>query len=463
MFSGVVSFAAGVLVSGATLAASAQAATWTVTKSTDSNDGVCDADCSLREAVIAANASPGVDTIDSGAFEVILTLDGANEDASASGDLDTTDDVVIAGTGSIKSGVVDRVLHVRSGSTTLSGIDLIGVSPYESADYGGVIVNEADLVLAGSKVTMGRAHVAGGGLFNLGTATVLASEFTYDTVSYGGGPAGHGGAIASEGTSLIVEGSSLHRNAAFGAGSRGGALYVGAGTAEVVNTSFFANQASYTNGEGGEGGSIANEGATLTLTHVSAAYSSAGIGQLENVLYSSGSTTIANSVLGGGNVCQVSCFASSSASRIDEITALAVTGAPLAGGVCGGGGFVSLGGNVESPGASCGLSDASDLAAVSAAALALGVPSLTDVVLAYPPSSVATDHALDETCPAVDQVGTTRPAGPHCDSGAVEVGAAPCGGCPTTPGGATQVDLARAAILPLLFLGRARGRRRQRI
>ena len=33
------------------------AATFTVTKIADTNDGVCDADCSLREAVAAANAS----------------------------------------------------------------------------------------------------------------------------------------------------------------------------------------------------------------------------------------------------------------------------------------------------------------------------------------------------------------------------------------------------------------------
>ncbi|MCA9978562.1 MAG: CSLREA domain-containing protein, partial [Anaerolineales bacterium] len=32
----------------------AHAASFTVTKLTDSNDGVCDTDCSLREAIIAA-------------------------------------------------------------------------------------------------------------------------------------------------------------------------------------------------------------------------------------------------------------------------------------------------------------------------------------------------------------------------------------------------------------------------
>ena len=37
--------------------------TFTVTKTADTNDGVCGFDCSLREAITAANASPGADTI----------------------------------------------------------------------------------------------------------------------------------------------------------------------------------------------------------------------------------------------------------------------------------------------------------------------------------------------------------------------------------------------------------------
>jgi CSLREA domain-containing protein len=41
----------------------AQAMTFTVTKTADTNDGSCDADCSLREAIIAANNNPGQDTI----------------------------------------------------------------------------------------------------------------------------------------------------------------------------------------------------------------------------------------------------------------------------------------------------------------------------------------------------------------------------------------------------------------
>jgi len=37
-------------------------ATFTVTKTADTNDGACTADCSLREAIVAANAAAGADS-----------------------------------------------------------------------------------------------------------------------------------------------------------------------------------------------------------------------------------------------------------------------------------------------------------------------------------------------------------------------------------------------------------------
>ena len=42
----------------------ANAATFTVTKVADTNDGVCNADCSLREAFTASNTAPSSDTIE---------------------------------------------------------------------------------------------------------------------------------------------------------------------------------------------------------------------------------------------------------------------------------------------------------------------------------------------------------------------------------------------------------------
>src|SRR6266404_7516418 len=48
---------------GAPLVSAPMVTTFVVTKSADTNDGVCNADCSLREAVAAANALSGADII----------------------------------------------------------------------------------------------------------------------------------------------------------------------------------------------------------------------------------------------------------------------------------------------------------------------------------------------------------------------------------------------------------------
>src|SRR2546422_522407 len=78
---------------------SASAATFTVTKTADTADGTCDTDCSLREAISAANAAAGSDTITLPAGTYTLTIAGANEFANASGDLNSTGDLTINGAG----------------------------------------------------------------------------------------------------------------------------------------------------------------------------------------------------------------------------------------------------------------------------------------------------------------------------------------------------------------------------
>lgn len=73
---------------------SVYAATYTVTKTADTNDGTCDADCSLREAVASANDNAGADTIE---FDIPTSDDGYDADddyfaITLSSLLDITDD-----------------------------------------------------------------------------------------------------------------------------------------------------------------------------------------------------------------------------------------------------------------------------------------------------------------------------------------------------------------------------------
>ena len=83
-------------------AVSVQAATFTVTKTADTNDGVCDADCSLREAVSAANAAAGADTIDfaaGGRGSIALTQIGDSDANFGASALLVTGPLTIAGPG----------------------------------------------------------------------------------------------------------------------------------------------------------------------------------------------------------------------------------------------------------------------------------------------------------------------------------------------------------------------------
>src|SRR5687768_585044 len=97
--------------------------TFVVTHPADANDGACDADCSLREAVIAANAAPGPDTIVVPPGQYDLTLYGAYDDDALTGDLDIRESVVISGSGAgatevNAAQVYDRVWDILTGAVT---------------------------------------------------------------------------------------------------------------------------------------------------------------------------------------------------------------------------------------------------------------------------------------------------------------------------------------------------------
>ena len=92
-----------------------------VTKKADTNDGTCNSDCSLREAVVAANADPDRDTIRVPAGTYKLT--------SPEGDLDIETEVsieAVRGTAVIDGQNTDRVLEITaSGEAFLSGLKIV--------------------------------------------------------------------------------------------------------------------------------------------------------------------------------------------------------------------------------------------------------------------------------------------------------------------------------------------------
>ncbi|MCP3910873.1 MAG: CSLREA domain-containing protein, partial [Actinomycetia bacterium] len=105
-------------------------ATFIVTKTTDDNGPCSVADCALREAILAANALPGADTVAISPGTYALTLAGPGEDLGLSGDLDIRDDLEVSGDPldppTIVGDGLDRVLHINSSAVGLSALTLTG-------------------------------------------------------------------------------------------------------------------------------------------------------------------------------------------------------------------------------------------------------------------------------------------------------------------------------------------------
>ncbi len=190
---------------------SAQAAEFTVTKLTDTNDGSCDSDCSLREAVLEANGLAGEDTIILGAGVHIFSLAGVDEDLAATGDLDLTDDTILMGQGArltiIDAAALDRVFDIRPGAT----VEMVGLT-----------------VRNGLLVTSG-----GAGISILGDLTLIACTVTGNQAV---GSGFFGGGLA--GGPLTLLDSTVSNNVADGGG---GGLVIGSPLV-MVNTTFSGNR-----------------------------------------------------------------------------------------------------------------------------------------------------------------------------------------------------------------------------
>jgi CSLREA domain-containing protein len=74
-------------------------AIFSVTKTADTADGTCNADCSLREAVIAANAAAGLDAIQFGVNGNFQLTRVGDDNTSLNGDLDINSDMTFVGNG----------------------------------------------------------------------------------------------------------------------------------------------------------------------------------------------------------------------------------------------------------------------------------------------------------------------------------------------------------------------------
>jgi hypothetical protein len=384
--------AALVLLAAAPVAAD----TFNVDRFDDSTASLCSPvipnDCGLRGAILEANSNPGDDVVRLQDGTYVLSIFGVDEDNGETGDLDVTDSLVIEGKGPELTvvdaggdgGVDDRVfdVHAPGERLTLRGLTVTGGSPDISpggGKGGGIRALEGALRLETCVVTGNEGLDAGTAIFSESDAPGVLTEIVDSWITGNTGQY----AILETGVAHIerttVSGNTLENFATIairGAGSLlldstfgGNTAPAGTEVVQILSTA------------------TAIEGCTLVGDGGSALW-----------VASSGSATVSNTLLVGW---------------------------------CGGDGpLTSLGGNLESPGDTCGLG-ASDLVNVPDPGLSelgfFGGPTPVYQPLTGSPAVDAPVAAGN--CPDEDQRGLSRPRDGNgngaavCDIGAVELAA----------------------------------------
>ncbi len=188
----------------------------TVDLTVDTNDGICGVgNCSLREAIIAANAySTGGANITIPAGLYTLSLVG-NDDTSALGDLDITKSVTINGMGAantiIDGGGIDRVFHVKNaGTVTITGLTIRNGAPINASNGGGIWIASTNTTIANTAIINNTAGDSGGGIVIDGGAstnvTILNSLISGNKTTGFSNPTlyGRGGGIFNWGNLTVV-------------------------------------------------------------------------------------------------------------------------------------------------------------------------------------------------------------------------------------------------------------------
>jgi len=255
----------------------ATAILYNVTKTDDTFDGVCDGDCSLREAISAANAVAGAVILPAGTY--MLSIAGTNENANATGDLDILNDMAIYGAGMgqtiIDANHVDRVFDAVSSeqhAKTLILGDLTlthGDATIAQSPTGGAILNQSlspgFIGLERVALVDNHASQGGGGLYSQSAGTIRDSRFTMNVVDAG---AGGGGALLlnPQDRPFEIESSTFDGN---DGGDTGGAIQT-YGNLRLTNSTISSNHVNQ------DGGGIDVVNGPFAMSSTTVAFNNAG-------------------------------------------------------------------------------------------------------------------------------------------------------------------------------------------
>ncbi len=282
-------------------------ATFVVNSTVDAVDanpgnGVCQTavagQCTLRAAVMEANALAGKDSIQLGNNIHTLTISGVDEEAAATGDLDITSVIVITGNSSSQSIVdgnqLDRVFDVHSsGNLSLTSVMVRNgrAVPGIVSVGGGGIQNAGYLTIENSAIYSNSAETLdGGGIYNsVGTVIITNSAIISNAIS--GNVVRTGGGISNNAGSLQISDSEINNNdnnLGYGGGvasgqvttvtnstflnnlsDNGGGLHL-SGSAYITNSLITHNISLSGSEDAGNGGGIVFDGnGTFELSHSS--------------------------------------------------------------------------------------------------------------------------------------------------------------------------------------------------
>ena len=363
---------------------SAAADAFTVTTTADTTNGSCATTCSLRDAVIAANASNAtadVITVPAGTYRL---TQGTTLDVGSL----TSNDLTINGAGArsttIEGTGAERLITAGQPLTgvtlTLDGLRLTGGNAALGATVGpgsggAVYLQDGSLNVTRSAVVANTAATSGAGIGvahtgGAGTVTITASQISGNTVGGAASPGtASGGGIFSQYTVNLVNSTVSGNVAQTTVQAQGGGIAMLGGTLSLVNSTVAGNAA---RGSGTSlGGGIVPVGASTATNAI-----------------------VAGNVLGAGGA------------DVPSDCSTAFTG--------------TLANNISSD-ASCGFTAANggkpNTDPQLGALLDNGGPTDTrKPALASPALNAGTPTG----CPGQDQRGVTRPEGTACDIGAVE-------------------------------------------
>lgn len=223
---------------------------YTVTKTADTLDGACNADCSLREAIAASNATPGAVIVPAGSYA--LTRAGS-DDSNANGDLDLTTGMGVYGAGRTQTTVTglsgERLFDLdpansRGHTFQIRGLSLQGGSPFS---FGGAIKSTTPtspgndhLALVQSELFENTTSLAGGGLRADGPTVVFESHIRSNSAGSDGGGMSFGG---DANTRVDIAYSTINSNQSNGSSAGGGGGIHSSSNTVIYNSTIAGNSA----------------------------------------------------------------------------------------------------------------------------------------------------------------------------------------------------------------------------